>query len=137
MQASATNMEYKDYAHNDVSRPPESGHAVAENVKVEKAPEPSPMQSRDIKLPVSEAMKRMYDPDTNEILDKAIELANKHLSQTNNEILRSVHKKTNTIVIKVIDKETKETVREFPPEKRLDAIAKLWELVGILVDEAR
>jgi flagellar protein FlaG len=40
-------------------------------------------------------------------------------------------------MIKVIDRETKELLLEIPPEKALDAIAKMWELAGIFVDERR
>ena len=35
------------------------------------------------------------------------------------------------------DKDTKEVIKEFPPEKTLDMIAKVWEVAGILVDEKR
>jgi len=38
-------------------------------------------------------------------------------------------------MIKVINSETDEVIREIPPEKILDLIAKLWELAGIIVDE--
>ena len=30
-----------------------------------------------------------------------------------------------------------EVIKEFPPEKTLDMIAKVWEVAGILVDEKR
>ena len=33
--------------------------------------------------------------------------------------------------------ETKEVIKEFPPEKTLDMIAKVWEMAGIMVDEKR
>ena len=38
-------------------------------------------------------------------------------------------------MIKIVNKDTKEIVKEFPPEKTLDMIAKVWEIAGILVDE--
>ena len=47
------------------------------------------------------------------------------------------HDKTNRVTIKIVDKDTKETIKEIPPEKTLDLIAKAWELAGILVDEKR
>ena len=47
------------------------------------------------------------------------------------------HDETNRVTIKIVDKDTKETIREIPPEKTLDLIAKAWELAGILVDERR
>jgi len=33
------------------------------------------------------------------------------------------------------DKDTKEVLKEYPPEKTLDMIAKVWEVAGLLVDE--
>ena len=36
-----------------------------------------------------------------------------------------------------VDKDTKKVVKEFPPEKTLDMIAKVWEMAGLLVDEKR
>lgn len=47
------------------------------------------------------------------------------------------HDETNRVMIKIVDKDTKETIKEIPPEKTLDLIAKAWELAGILVDEKK
>lgn len=49
----------------------------------------------------------------------------------------SYHEQTKRISIKIIDEETNEIVKEIPPEKTLDMVAKMWELAGILVDEKR
>jgi flagellar protein FlaG len=40
-------------------------------------------------------------------------------------------------MVKVIDAETDEIIREIPPEKILDMVAMMWEMVGIIVDERR
>ena len=40
-------------------------------------------------------------------------------------------------MIKSVDKETKKVIKELPPEKTLDMIAKVWDMAGILVDERR
>lgn len=72
---------------------------------------------------------------TNEQIRKAVEKLNK--SMPNSEAVFGVHEKTNRVTIKIVDKNTKEVIREFPPEKTLDMIAKVWELAGILVDERR
>ncbi len=47
----------------------------------------------------------------------------------------SLHKETGTIMVKVMNRETQEVVREIPSEKILDLVAALWEMNGILVDE--
>lgn len=70
-----------------------------------------------------------------ENLKKAVEQINQKMSDS--EAVFGIHEKTNRITIKIVDKKTKEVIREFPPEETLDMIAKAWELAGILVDEKR
>ncbi len=72
---------------------------------------------------------------SNEQIRKAVEALNKKMS--NSEAIFGIHEKTNRITIKIVDKDSKEVIRELPPEKTLDMIAKVWELAGILVDERR
>jgi len=69
------------------------------------------------------------------ILSKAMEQANKALNDSNRQIERHIHEKTKVIMFKIVDKETKEVIKEFPPEKIQDMIAKMWELAGLFVDE--
>lgn len=46
-----------------------------------------------------------------------------------------IHEKTNRIVIKLVDRDTQEVIKEIPPEKTLDLLAKRMELAGVLVDQ--
>lgn len=71
----------------------------------------------------------------NEKIKKAVEQLNK--TMTHSEAVFGIHDETNRVTIKIVDKDTKEIIKEFPPEKTLDMIAKVWELAGILVDEKR
>jgi len=66
---------------------------------------------------------------------QAVRQANKALEGTNRRFEYSIHELTKTIMVKVIDTQTNEVIREIPPEKILNLIAKLWELAGIIVDE--
>ncbi|MCM1282756.1 MAG: flagellar protein FlaG [Muribaculaceae bacterium] len=68
-------------------------------------------------------------------LKKAVEDINKRAN--NSEAIFGIHEKTNRVTIKLIDKDTKELIKELPPEKTLDMIAKVWEMAGLLVDEKR
>lgn len=70
-----------------------------------------------------------------EKIKKAVEQMNAKLY--NSEAIFGIHDKTNRVVIKIVDKESKEVLKELPPEKTLDMIAKIWEMAGILVDEKR
>lgn len=85
--------------------------------------------------------KSEFDRNDLSISDKAvidaIERANDALSIANKKFEYSIHEKTKEIMIKVIDSETDEVIREIPPEKILDMVAKMWEMAGILVDERR
>lgn len=72
---------------------------------------------------------------SNEQIRKAMEQLNK--SMPHSEAVFGIHEDTNRVMIKIVDKETKEVIKELPPEKTLDLIAKAWELAGMLVDEKR
>ena len=79
----------------------------------------------------------LYTSETPEHLKKMIAEMNRKISNSNEEAVFGVHEKTNRIMIKILDKDTKEIIKEFPPEKTLDMIASIWEMAGILVDEKR
>lgn len=69
----------------------------------------------------------------NDKIKKAIEKMNAQLP--NAEAKFGIHEATNRVMIKLVDKDTQEVIKEFPPEKTLDMIAKCMELAGVLVDE--
>ena len=73
---------------------------------------------------------------TNEQIKKAVEQLNKKIAN-HSEAVFGIHEKTNRVTIKIVDKDTKKVLKELPPEKTLDMIAKVWEMAGILVDEKR
>lgn len=68
-----------------------------------------------------------------ETMKQTLSDINKKLNNT--ECVFGVHEATNRVTIQIVDKSTKEVIKEIPPEKTLDMIAKVWELAGILVDE--
>ncbi len=72
----------------------------------------------------------------NEKISKAIANINQKMT-ANTEAVFGFHEKTNRVTIKIVDRNTKEVVKEFPPDKTLDMIAKAWELAGIMVDERK
>jgi flagellar protein FlaG len=79
------------------------------------------------------------DSKQSEIADdmiiNAIKEANKQLLGVNTELHYRVHEKTNQIMVKIVDKESGDIIREVPPEKTLDLFAKILELAGLLIDE--
>ena len=68
-------------------------------------------------------------------IKKAVEDINRRAN--NSEAIFGVHEQTNRVTIKIVDKQTKEVIKEFPPDKTLDMIARVWEMAGLMVDEKR
>lgn len=69
----------------------------------------------------------------NSQIRKAVDEINKKAH--NSEAVFGIHDATNRVTIKIIDKDTKKVLKEYPPEKTLDMIAKVWEMAGLLVDK--
>ena len=75
--------------------------------------------------------------DQNSQIQKVVDEINKSASGKQTEVIFGIHDDTNRVTIKVVDKKSKQVIKEFPPEKTLDMIAKVWEMAGIMVDEKR
>lgn len=98
-----------------------------------KAPTKSNTSEGDEK-PIFDIRDDIYD-DSRTAFQEAIQSANKILLPTGREFEYKVHEKTHRILVKVVDTDSREIIKELPPEKELDALAKMWELTGILVDK--
>lgn len=65
-------------------------------------------------------------------LNRAMEIFNKRLRF-------EVHDETERIMVKILEKRTDnmtdEVIREIPPERVLDMLARLEEMIGLLIDE--
>ena len=111
----------------------EASARITEPVKVEKE-RPSKEGETLSRKPeeVLEQESRVMDDET---LKKRIGDLNRQLNST--ECQYGVDEITQRVTLKIVDKETKEVIKELPPEKTLKMIAKVWELAGLLVDEKR
>ncbi len=70
----------------------------------------------------------------NKQLQQAIEKFKEKMNHTT-EAVFGIHEGTNRVMIKIVDKETKDILKEYPPEQTLDMIQKVWEMAGIMFDE--
>lgn len=105
-----------------VSATPEAVSKVSENTTTAKSDTPKKEDGRENEV-------------NQEAVKKAVADINKRANGT--EAVFGFHDKTNRITIKIVDKESKEVIKEVPAEKTLDLIAKAWEMAGIMVDEKR
>lgn len=76
------------------------------------------------------------DPEKQqEAIRKAVDNLNRNMKNTS--AIYGIHEGTNRVTIKLVDKQTKEVIKELPAEKTLDMISKVLEMAGLLVDEKR
>ena len=88
---------------------------------------------------VVEERNRNTDINTNEKdkVNEAIEKL-KHAGEIFNRRLDfRVDEETNRVVVKVVDTTTDKVIKEIPSEQLLQLVAKIQEMIGILVDEER
>ncbi|SHE35955.1 FlaG protein [Caloramator proteoclasticus DSM 10124] len=69
-------------------------------------------------------------------VEKAVDRANKVFNESTH-LKFEIHDKTKDIMIKIVNDETGEVIKEIPPKKILDMVAKMCEIAGIIVDEKR
>jgi len=75
-----------------------------------------------------------YTP-SNEALKEAVKVINSKLGDS--KAVFGVHEATKKLTIKIVDKDTDKVRKEYPVEETLDALARLWDSAGIMVDEKR
>jgi len=67
----------------------------------------------------------------------AIDKANKQMQARETALQFEPYDKTGDMIVRIIDTNTKEVIREIPSKKILDMMANMLEMAGILVDERR
>ena len=74
---------------------------------------------------------KVSEKDAKETVDKI----NKFLQGENTHAEYAIHEGFKDIMIKIVDNDTKQVIREIPPKKVLDMVQKLCEMVGIMFDK--
>lgn len=126
----------------NITRPVMEGHKTVQAVESKaldkllkgsgnKGPNTKP-DNAPVQIPKQTSNQSVVDMEQ---LEKAVEEANRIVFPTDNQFEFKIHDGTGRIMVKLINKQTNETIREIPSEKILDLIANIWEMVGILVDE--
>ncbi len=78
---------------------------------------------------------KLKDPAMKKEFDKALDFASKVMFKENSSLKFSRHEATGTTLVKLVNTDTNETIKEFPSERLLNIIAGIWEVAGILVDK--
>ena len=99
------------------------------NVSTQPAPEQSGVQAARAEQTEAEV--------ADVTIARAVDNANRILAQTGFRLSYGVHEATNIITVRIYDVETEEVIRELPPESRLDTLAKILEMTGMIFDDGR
>ena len=129
-QASASAPEIKaEAAHKvEAAEAPQVSESIARDTMA--------MDTKDVSGEGSGGNPQQGSPEAQQAqIKKAVEEINRRAN--NSEAVFGVHEGTNRVTIKIVDKQTKEVIKEFPPDKTLDMIARVWEMAGLMVDEKR
>lgn len=70
-----------------------------------------------------------------ERLEEKVNQLNETVEIFHKRIHFQIHEETERIMVQVIEKATDEVISEIPPEKVLDLVARIEEMIGLLVDE--
>lgn len=88
------------------------------------------------KEPVQINLEKQVSPELKkEDIEKLTENLNHLMDSFNVSTRFSVHEVTKDIMVRVYNSKTNETIREIPPKKIIDMVARMMELVGLLTDE--
>ncbi len=70
-----------------------------------------------------------------EEVEKATDKLNRLMGIVDKRLEFTIHEKSKTVMVKVIDQETGNVIDEIPPKRLLDFLSSFREMVGLLVDK--
>ncbi|WP_369018110.1 flagellar protein FlaG [Thermatribacter velox] len=101
----------------------------------------SSLEKTQVALEVAFLQKKNQEASVEKVdfnkLQEIIDALNQFMRTLDIELRFQIHEPTHEVIARLINKETGEVIREIPPEKFLDMLAKLQELAGLFVDELR
>lgn len=74
------------------------------------------------------------DAFNEEQIKKIIDKTNQTLAQHSTKLAFSIHEQTKEIMVKVLDADSGEVIKEIPSQKSLDRLAAVLENIGWIID---
>ncbi len=109
--------------------------APSSNFSVTPATDLNTEENKKDKQENKESVNNKGQQPTEKEIKSKIDQANSELRHAKTGLDFKYHEATKRVSITVYDKDTKEVIREIPPEKTLDMLEKMWELAGMVVDD--
>lgn len=115
----------------EISKIPQN--SFANNIESKVQENDSNKTKADIRIQEDSFQDQVYSEKE---LREAAEIVNTLLKKHDSHVEYTMHEKfRNVIMIKIVDSKTDEVLQEIPPKKIMDMVAKMCEIVGIMVDE--
>jgi flagellar protein FlaG len=132
-------MSLRVQAAIDVTRSESTSQIYASPTTVQKIPKVDPETSVDRlwkeEAPKGEPRDRPKDGLKKAEVESAVESINDAVEHINRSLRFSVHEDTQRIIVRVVNTRTDEVIKELPPEDVLDTVARIREMIGLLIDE--
>lgn len=105
------------------------------------APQPQPAPQpvarsappvENVEVPVASAQAAAARPDAAQV-HAAVESINRKLSESSNNLRFSVDDKTGQIIVRIVDGETDQVIRQIPSEEAIAISQSIEQLQGLLV----
>lgn len=90
------------------------------------------INSENVKLSNSD---NNLDKVSTEHVKDSVDKLNKLLEEKDIRLEYEIYGKFRDLTIRLIDNKTQEVIKEIPPRKIIDMVAKLCEMAGVLIDE--
>ena len=113
-------------------------------MKIEKTPSASEVKS--IERNNNDSFKNKEDfnikdfvtddkPLNQDDINQALEKLNSTVKHYNQDLRFEYHEEAERMMVKVVDMKTQEVIKEAPPEEIIEMVAKIKEMVGMIIDE--
>jgi flagellar protein FlaG len=79
----------------------------------------------------------VHDHNFLDEVHEALRQANRATEAVNVSLRFKLHEDSNRFMVQVVNNQENEVIKEIPPEKILDLIARIQDMIGLLVNEKR
>ena len=75
------------------------------------------------------------EKELEEDVKESVQDINDIVEKVKEDLAFKIHDKTERLMVQVVNRSTREVIKELPPEEMLDLSARIHEMVGLLIDE--
>ncbi|MEW5919754.1 MAG: flagellar protein FlaG [Bacillota bacterium] len=112
-------------------------HDFTQKTVVQESQRQDPKQKQQERVLGREQPVGEWDGSRIEELDEALRKMNQTAETFNVSLRFRVHEETERIMVQVINRDSKEVIREIPPERVLNMVAQIQNMIGLFVDFRR